>query len=125
MTTANFLNKNWPVCGGGYIRLMPSFLINKVFKSIDAKNIDSMIYMHPYEFDTKSIDVTSNYPKDAKFSPTKTALLNFKWNLFRGTITNKLRILLQEHNFNTCLQKVQFIKENSKAVPLKIIDYNG
>ncbi len=119
MTTANFINKDWPVCGGGYIRLMPSILINKIFKKLDSKNIDSMIYMHPYEFDTKSIDVTSNYPTDAIFSTIKTTMLNFRWNIFRGSITNKLRLLLMQHNFDTCLQKALLIKENSIPVSLK------
>ena len=118
MTTANFLKKDWPVCGGGYIRLMPSALINKIFKNIDAKNIDSMIYMHPYEFDTETIDVASNYPANAKFS-VKTGLLNFRWNLFRGSITKKLRDILKQHNFNTCHQKALSIKEKSNAIPLK------
>ena len=120
MTTANFLKKDWPVCGGGYIRLMPSVLINKIFKNIDAKNIDSMIYMHPYEFDTESIDVTSNYPVGAKFLETKTALLNFRWNLFRGSITDKLRNILNQHDFNTCHQKALLIKEKFNAVSLKL-----
>ncbi len=120
MTTANFFAKDWPVCGGGYIRLLPSILINKIFRNIDHNNIDSMIYMHPYEFDTNSIDVTSNYPENAKFSTLKTSILNFRWNLFRGSITYKLRILLNQHNFNTCLQKAISIKENSNAVSLNI-----
>ena len=120
MTTANFINKEWPVCGGGYIRLMPGSLINKIFKKIDSNGIDSMIYMHPYEFDTNAISVTTNYPKNAKYSILKSSLLNFRWNILRNTITDKLRTILKQHTFNTCIEKAIFIKENSEAVLLNI-----
>jgi len=116
MTTATFLNKQLPVSGGGYMRLMPAPLIKKVFKNIGANNKDSMIYMHPYEFDTQSIDVSSNYPKDAEYSKIKVAALNFRWNIFRPTITDKLRSLLKQNNFITAREKAEQIINNNNPV---------
>lgn len=118
MTTGTYFNREWPVAGGGYVRLMPAFLINKIFKSFDQKNRDTMIYMHPYEFDTQAIDVTSNYPEGASYSTIKTAALNFKWNLFRPSINSKLKTLLQTYTFTTCLQKAHAISQSQQAVPL-------
>ena len=115
MTTAMFLNKQLPVSGGGYMRLMPAPLINKVFKNIYARNKDTMIYMHPYEFDTKRIDVSSNYPSEFEYSKLKVAALNFRWNIFRSTITNKLRTLLKQNQFITAQEKAQQIIDTSVA----------
>ena len=118
MTTAFFLNKQLPVSGGGYMRLMPETLIKKVFKNIDAKNKDSMIYMHPYEFDSQSIDVSSNYPDGSDYSKLKVAALNFRWNIFRPTITNKLRSLLKQNQFITAEEKARQIINSSTPVKL-------
>ena len=121
MTTAIFLNKQLPVSGGGYMRLMPAPLINKVFKKIDARDKDTMIYMHPYEFDTKSIDVSSNYPSDADYSKLKVAVLNFRWNIFRPTITNKLRSLLKQNQFITAKEKAYRIIATSAPAPFPVL----
>ncbi len=118
MTTGRFMNRDWPVSGGGYMRLMPGFMINRIFKNIAANQRDSMIYMHPYEFDSQRIDTASNYPPDAAHSKLKTAALNFRWNIFRPTITGKLRRILAYHHFTTCLEKATFIKENTVPTPL-------
>lgn len=118
MTTAKILNNQIPVSGGGYIRLLPSSLIQKIFKNIEASDKDSMLYMHPYEFDTEAIDVSANYPQDAIFSKYKVAYLNFKWNLFRPSIINKLKALLIRYEFTTCLQKANAIKINNQPVYL-------
>ena len=118
MTIATFLKKPLPVCGGGYLRLLPIFLIDKIFTNINATNKDSMIYMHPYEFDNVSIDVSANYPVNANYSKPKVALLNFKWNLFRPSITNKIRMLLQQYNFITCLEKAKLIMQKNEPVLL-------
>ena len=121
MTTAFFLNKQLPVSGGGYMRLMPEPLIKKVFKTIDAKNKDSMIYMHPYEFDTKSIDVSSNYPCESEYSKLKVAALNFRWNIFRPTITNKLRSLLKQNQFITAKEKAYQIIAKTAPAPFPVL----
>ncbi len=118
MTIANYLNRQIPVSGGGYIRLLPSFLIQKIFKDIEAADKDSMLYMHPYEFDTEFIDVSTNYPQNAIFSKYKVAYLNFKWNLFRPSITSKLKSLLTQYKFDTCLQKANILKLKNQAVNL-------
>jgi polysaccharide deacetylase family protein (PEP-CTERM system associated) len=118
MTTAKFMNRTWPVAGGGYIRLMPEFLIKKVFRNFEKSKKDSMIYMHPYEFDSQKIEVSTNYPSGAQYSKLKVKALNLKWNMFRPSVTEKIKTLLQSHQFITCLQKAEMIKQNKKAVAL-------
>lgn len=118
MTTGTFMNKQWPVCGGGYMRIMPAFLINRIYRNIASHQKDSIVYMHPYEFDSKPINVSSNYPEGAKYSKLRLAAINFRWNIFRPGIIGKLRSLLNEHHFITAREKAEHIKNTTTAVPL-------
>lgn len=118
LTVAHYFNKKWPVSGGGYIRLMPSMLVKKVFRDLSAKNHGSMLYMHPYEFDNKNISVATNYPADVKYSALKVLALNLRWNIFRKSIKSKITTLLQQHEFVTCKQKAQYVKENGVSAKL-------
>ncbi|MFN2458527.1 MAG: polysaccharide deacetylase family protein [Chitinophagaceae bacterium] len=115
LTIGNYFNKKVPIAGGGYMRAMPKFLVHKVFDDLNKSGVDSMMYMHPYEFDTEIIDVTSNYPPNASYSKAKTTLLNFKWNVFRNSIRDKIRMLLKEYKFATCIEKVNYVKNNGNS----------
>lgn len=118
LTVASYFNRTWPVSGGGYIRLMPKMLVNKVFTDFKKQEKDSMVYMHPYEFDTEFLNVTSNYPPGANYSKLKVLTLNLRWNLFRNSIRGKIKELLNQHQFITCLQKANYVKENGNSTEL-------
>jgi len=119
LTIANYFNSKWAVSGGGYIRTMPRFIVNKIFRDFEKQKKDSMIYMHPYEFDTKFLNVTANYPPGANYSKLKVLTLNLRWNLFRNSIRGKIKDLLKEHQFITCLQKANYVKE--KGISSKLL----
>lgn len=118
LTVATYAGKRWPVSGGGYIRLMPKTLVSKVFRDLRTAQKDSMIYMHPYEFDTQNISVATNYPTQANTSTLKVHALNLRWNIFRKSITGKIRMLLLEHQFITCLEKAKHVKKNGVSSKL-------
>lgn len=118
LTVANYFNKTWPVSGGGYIRLMPKLLVNKIFNDFEKQQKDSMIYMHPYEFDTAFLDVRSNYPEGVNYSKYKVHTLNLRWNLFRNSIREKIKDLLKQHQFKTCLNKANYVKANGNSSKL-------
>ena len=118
LTIADYFNTKWAVSGGGYIRTMPKLIVNKIFRDFEKKQKDSMIYMHPYEFDTKTLDVRSNYPSGANYSKLKVHALNLRWNLFRNSIRGKIKELLKQHQFITCLQKATYVKENGISTKL-------
>ncbi len=118
LTVARYFNKTWPVSGGGYIRLMPKMLVNKIFNDFEKEQKDSMIYMHPYEFDTAFLDVRSNYPAGANYSKYKVHTLNLRWNLFRNSIREKIKDLLNQHQFKTCLNKANYVKANGNSTKL-------
>ncbi|MCW5915818.1 MAG: polysaccharide deacetylase family protein [Ferruginibacter sp.] len=118
LTVVPYLGKRWPVSGGGYLRALPQPVINKVFRDLNKRNVDGMIYMHPYEFDDHPLDVRSNYPEGATYSRLKVLALNLRWNLFRDSIRPKMRSLLNEHRFLTCLEKAKHVKTNGNSSEL-------
>ena len=69
--------------------------------------------MHPYEFDSSSIDISSNFPDDNGFSIFKIYSRNLRWNLFRKSIIKKIKYLLLEYKFITAYQRASYVKENA------------
>lgn len=115
LTVAKFNGKDIPVAGGGYMRAFPAFFLNKMFRKLNDEKKDVMLYMHPYEFDTKWITCSSNYPEGMGYSKPKTFLINLRWNLFRNTIRKKLKTILTQYQFVTCLKKAEYVKNHSHS----------
>lgn len=115
LTVAPFIGKKIPIAGGGYIRAFPLSFLKKMFKKLDSNQRNVMLYMHPYEFDTKRIDCSTNYPESLNYSKSKTFLINLRWNLFRKSVRNKLKYLLTQYEFITCLKKAENVKNNSHS----------
>ena len=113
LTVYSFFGKKLPVAGGGYMRVMPHFLIHHLFRSLSQNEKGGMIYMHPYEFDSSSIDISSNFPDDNGFSIFKIYSRNLRWNLFRKSIIKKIKYLLLEYKFITAYQRASYVKENA------------
>jgi polysaccharide deacetylase family protein (PEP-CTERM system associated) len=118
LTIARYFNTTWAVSGGGYIRTMPKMILKKIFSDFKKQQKDSMIYMHPYEFDTQFLDIRSNYPQGVNYSKLKAHALNLRWNLFRDSIRGKIKALLSQHQFITCLQKANYVKESGNGAKL-------
>jgi polysaccharide deacetylase family protein (PEP-CTERM system associated) len=115
LTVAELNGKLVPVAGGGHMRAIPRFILNKTFHKLNEQKKNVMLYMHPYEFDTRRIDVSTNYPDGEHYSPAKTFLINLRWNLFRQSIRGKLKSLLHQYEFITCLKKAEYVKSNSHS----------
>jgi polysaccharide deacetylase family protein (PEP-CTERM system associated) len=115
LTVLDWRNKKLPVAGGGYMRAFPAFLQKRFFRQLDRDKKDVMLYMHPYEFDDRWISCADNYPPGTGYSRPKSFLINLRWNLFRGTIYNKIKYLLKEYHFVTCRKKAEYVKTNSHS----------
>ncbi len=112
LTVSHYLGSTWPVSGGGYIRLMPRFLVDRVFHDLRTSGKSAMIYMHPYEFDSRPIEVAANYPPAARRQTARVVFLNLRWNFLRSSVRGKIAGLLKEHKFITCLDRANHVKEN-------------
>ena len=61
ITLLNIKKINIPVAGGGYMRLLPYFLLNKAIQSVNKNKRPFVLYCHPYEFDYKELwDIDSS-----------------------------------------------------------------
>ena len=115
LTVGKFNGKDIPVAGGGYIRAFPKFFLNNVFRKLNDCQKNVMLYMHPYEFDIKRINCASNYPENSNYSKTKTLIINLRWNLFRNSISGKLKSLLNQYEFITCIKKAAYVKTTTHS----------
>jgi polysaccharide deacetylase family protein (PEP-CTERM system associated) len=118
LTVAPFNGKDIPIAGGGYMRAFPKFFLNRKFRKLNNNHQNVMLYMHPYEFDCKRIDCSTNYPDKQNYSGAKTFLINLRWNLFRSSIKNKIQSLLKQYEFTTCLKKAEYVKSNSHSTAI-------
>lgn len=114
----SFLGKKFPISGGGYIRLMPQILVHQLYGKLNKNENAGMIYMHPYEFDNNPIDISSNFPKYQSISSFKIYRKNFRWNLFRNSIINKIKYLLIEYKFITAYERAIYVKKNTNCQKL-------
>jgi len=110
LTIINWRSKRLPVAGGGYMRAFPRFILKRFFRQLDKEKRNVMLYMHPYEFDDRWISCSTHYPPGKGYSKPKAFLIDIRWNLFRGTIHNKIKYLLKEYKFVTCLKKAEYVK---------------
>ncbi|HCN70136.1 MAG TPA: polysaccharide deacetylase family protein, partial [Candidatus Accumulibacter sp.] len=52
VTTARFLDRNWPASGGGYFRLLPYALSRWLLRQVNERDRQPVIfYFHPWEID--------------------------------------------------------------------------
>ena len=115
LTVVDWNRRKIPVAGGGYMRLFPKFYLDRVFRDLNSRQQNVMLYLHPYEFDTRYINCKENYPPGISYSKTKTFLTNMRWNLFRSSIRSKISSLLQSYNFITCLKKAENVKTRTHS----------
>ena len=86
VSTARWLGRRWPVGGGGYLRLLPEWLVRKALLSVAAQGRPIVLYVHPYELDPIPIQTLRlNVPLS----------LRIHQGAGRGSVVGKLDRLLQ------------------------------
>lgn len=93
--TLRVMGTNWPVGGGGYLRLLPVSLVASALKAAQKLGCPGMIYLHPWELDPRQ--------------PILPMSRAFRWrhrvNLKRTE--RKLRRLLRDFRFLGVSQSMQ------------------
>ncbi len=51
LSTIRFRNWNFPIAGGGYLRLFPYWALKTGLCSLNRQQQPGIIYLHPWEFD--------------------------------------------------------------------------
>ena len=98
LSVLNYLGKDLPVCGGGYLRAFPFFVTSQAFRVIQ-KSRPVNVYLHPYEIDPPPFQ--QFYMDALRTSPLKHRLLLYGYWFNRKTVMPKLRRLLSSYRFDT------------------------
>jgi len=65
-STVTLGGRNWPVAGGGYLRLLPLFVTRSAIRRINAEGHPAVVYLHPWEVDAEQPAV-AGVPALARF----------------------------------------------------------
>jgi hypothetical protein len=117
LSVIKVMGRNFPVCGGGYLRYFPYNLTKRAFKSIN-KERPVIVYLHPYELDI------NKYP-DYFYEARSKANLKQKLNLMfyrykKETVKPKLESLLNEFKFAPLAEIISDLKRNGCISEIRI-----
>jgi polysaccharide deacetylase family protein (PEP-CTERM system associated) len=88
VSTLRLAGRNWPVAGGGYLRLFPLWVTRGAIARINAEGQPAVVYLHPWELDAEEPDV-----------PQASKLARFRHRLNLDKTEGRLRRLLSEGRF--------------------------
>ena len=93
LTTLRRFNRNLPVCGGGYLRLLPGVILSSAIREVNRLHQPAVVYMHPYELDVAEPAVLrrTGWPITWRKYVTQ--------SMFRGRIAGRLSALLSTFSF--------------------------
>ena len=90
MSVMDFMGRRLPFSGGGYVRLLPWWLIDKGFKQLESQGGPAVVYLHPRDF-------APDCPRAAMPPHRK-----FKCYVGLGSTKGKLLKMLGRYRFDTC-----------------------
>ena len=85
-----------PFSGGGYLRVLPYFLIDQGFQSFEKKGLPVVVYLHPRDFAADQPIVSMPIHR------------RFKSYVGLSTTENKLRNLLRNYDFTSCREVLKY-----------------
>lgn len=89
LSTLRFWKWNFPIAGGGYMRILPYWVLKAGFKQLNRCHRPGIIYLHPWELDPEQPRIP-NIPYSTKF--------RHYTNLH--TTADKLRKLIRDFEFS-------------------------
>ena len=93
LPTQRFLNKNIPISGGGYLRILPWFLFKYLLKKYLKENESYFFFIHPFELTNKFVSL----PKDSSIA----SRLRFRIGRSKGASRfKKLIKILKKEGFD-------------------------
>ena len=104
LSTLRVWKGNFPVAGGGYLRLLPYWVLRAGVRSLNRQQHPAIIYLHPWELDP-------GQPKIPNV-PTKTRIRHF---LNLHTTANKLRKLIRDWAFEPICEVLKVCEYSQKA----------
>jgi polysaccharide deacetylase family protein (PEP-CTERM system associated) len=93
LSTFRRLGRNFPVSGGGYIRLLPKPVLRWAVREINGQGQPMVVYLHPYEL---AVNELNELKRRGWHISWKAYLMQ---SLFRGCVQGRLRALFQHFKF--------------------------
>lgn len=90
MSVMRLMGRPLAFSGGGYLRLLPHWLIRKGFDQLNGQGVPVVVYLHPRDFAVECPRVTMPLHR------------RFKSYVGLDTTAEKLRMLLANYRFDTC-----------------------
>lgn len=118
LSVINVLGRDIPVGGGGYLRYFPYSLTRNAIYSIE-KTRPAIVYLHPYELDTK-IYPDYFYEAIAK-APLKTKLPLLAYRFKKTTVKPKLEKLTKEFRFLPLNEIIQNLEKTNQIHQFNIL----
>ncbi len=100
--TLRAMGMNWPVGGGGYLRLLPVWFVVKALKKAEKSKHAGMIYLHPWELD----------PDQPVLPMSRLARWRHRVNLERTE--QKLQRMMRDFKFLGVSQSMHTLTTNAK-----------
>ncbi len=92
MSIMRFAGLRLPFSGGGYLRVLPWWLIASGFAQFTRQNIPVVVYLHPRDFAVDCPRVAMPLHR------------RFKCYVGMGTTQRKLELMLNQYKFTTCAE---------------------
>jgi polysaccharide deacetylase family protein (PEP-CTERM system associated) len=92
--TVRILGMNWPIAGGGYLRMAPYWMIASAIRKSHTGQV-KVFYFHPYELDPTDVHLKH------KVRSAGTVAYWFQQKLGRRSNPDKLKRLLSEFRFTS------------------------
>lgn len=117
LSVAQLFGKLIPACGGGYLRLFPYWITAKTFAAINQSQPVN-VYMHPYEIDT--IKYPDYYLEAMKSLPFVKKLKLKTYRINKGTVLDKLDMLLNNFSFDSMKNIIDSHKKENKIKQISL-----
>ena len=93
ITTYRILGRNFPICGGGYTRLLPSAILARAIRSTNRRRQPAILYLHPYELAVGEVAwfAKQGFPMSHARRVTQ--------SLWRSRVAGRVSRLLREFRF--------------------------
>ena len=90
ISVMRLLGRSLAFSGGGYMRLLPRWLIRRGFEQLHAKDLPVVVYLHPRDFAVECPRIPMPLHR------------RFKSYVGLRTTADKLRMILATYKFDTC-----------------------
>lgn len=116
MSTVRFIGRDWPVAGGGYLRIFPWWYTHIAASQLIHLNQPIIIYFHPYDIDTDNSSLPTNFRTHQLSLPWK-----LKWhlriqNIGRSNVLKKISKLLDLGSFGTFTDLIDTLSKNGQTL---------